>query len=87
MHCEYVCPLKFNLCYLCLECINLAEQSEVPVLNSNMPDSEDGVTYENQEEAIAMSEELPVIEEMTLNQPNGIDSCCLAGAYGTYLAF
>lgn len=66
---------------MCLECIDLAEQSEVQVLNSNIPDLEDGVTYENQEEAVAMIEELPVNEEMTVNQPSGTDSCCLAGAY------
>ncbi|XP_047971011.1 BTB/POZ domain-containing protein POB1-like [Salvia hispanica] len=58
---------------------DLAEQSEVQVLNSNIPDLEDGVTYENQEEAVAMIEELPVNEEMTVNQPSGTDSCCLAG--------
>ncbi|KAL0408088.1 UNVERIFIED_CONTAM: BTB/POZ domain-containing protein POB1 [Sesamum radiatum] len=46
-----------------------AEQREEQILNCNMPDLEDGVAYENQdEEAVAMVEESPVGEETTINQ-------------------
>ncbi|KAL0297555.1 UNVERIFIED_CONTAM: BTB/POZ domain-containing protein POB1 [Sesamum radiatum] len=45
------------------------EQREEQILNCNMPDLEDGVTYENQEEeAVAMVEESPVGAETTINQ-------------------
>ncbi|KAK4422545.1 BTB/POZ domain-containing protein POB1 [Sesamum alatum] len=45
------------------------EQREEQILNCNMPDLEDGVTYENQEEeAVAMVEESPVGAETTVNQ-------------------
>lgn len=46
-----------------------AEQREEQILNCNMPDLEDGVTYENQEEeAVAMVEESPAGAETTINQ-------------------
>ncbi|KAL0447828.1 UNVERIFIED_CONTAM: BTB/POZ domain-containing protein POB1 [Sesamum latifolium] len=45
------------------------EQREEQILNCNMPDLEDGVTYENQEEeAVAMVEESHVGAETTINQ-------------------
>ncbi|KAH6805135.1 POZ/BTB G-protein 1 [Perilla frutescens var. frutescens] len=59
---------------------DLAEQSEEQILNNNMPDLEEGVTYENQEEAVAMIEESPLGEEMTLNKPiETTNPCFLAG--------
>lgn len=61
---------------MCLECVDLAEQSEV---NSHMLDLEDALTY--QEEAVAMIEESPMGAEMSVNQPSEVDTCCLVGAY------
>ncbi|PIN13280.1 hypothetical protein CDL12_14101 [Handroanthus impetiginosus] len=47
----------------------LTEQCEEQILNCNMLELEDGVTYENQEEeAVAMIEESPVGAEITINQ-------------------
>ncbi|KAK6129998.1 hypothetical protein DH2020_036280 [Rehmannia glutinosa] len=45
------------------------EQREEQILNCNMPDLEDAVTYENQEEdAVAMVEESPLSAEISINQ-------------------
>lgn len=57
---------------------DLAEQSEEQILNSNMPDLEDGVTYENQEEAVAMIEESPLGAEITMNKPSETNPYFLA---------
>lgn len=44
-------------------------QRQEQVLNCNIPDTEDGVTYENQdEEAMAMIEEPPSDDGFNLNQ-------------------
>ena len=44
-------------------------QSEEQILNCNMPDTVDGVTYENQdEEAVAMAEESPSDVGLNSNQ-------------------
>ncbi|KAK0586267.1 hypothetical protein LWI29_003908 [Acer saccharum] len=49
--------------------VDVVEQREEQILNCNMPDTEDGVTYENQdEEPVAMIEELPADLESHLNQ-------------------
>ncbi|OMO79680.1 BTB/POZ-like protein [Corchorus capsularis] len=48
---------------------DVAVKLEEQILNCNMPDTEDGVTYENQdEEAVAMIEELPSDDGLNLNQ-------------------
>lgn len=44
-------------------------QSEEQIINCNMPDTEDGVAYENQdEEPMAMIEESPTDPDGNLNQ-------------------
>ncbi|KAK3227964.1 hypothetical protein Dsin_007826 [Dipteronia sinensis] len=49
--------------------VDVVEQREEQILNCNMPDTDDGVTYENQdEEPVAMIEELPADLESNLNQ-------------------
>ncbi|KAL7150431.1 hypothetical protein ABFS83_05G111600 [Erythranthe nasuta] len=48
--------------------VELADQREEQILNGNMPDLEEGVTYENQEEVVAMVEELPVGGEIATDQ-------------------
>ncbi|KAI9174514.1 hypothetical protein LWI28_018427 [Acer negundo] len=48
--------------------VDVVEQREEQILNCNMPDTEDGVTYENQdEEPVAMIEELPADLESNFN--------------------
>lgn len=46
-----------------------------------MTDLEDGVTYENQEEAVGMIEESPVVAEMAMIQSKETNTWCLAGAF------
>lgn len=58
---------------------DLAEQSEEQILNNSMPDLEDGVTYENQGDAVIMIEESPVGAEMTVNQPCETNTSFLEG--------
>lgn len=70
--------------YVFLECVDLAEQSEEQILNNSMPDLEDGVTYENQGDAVIMNEESPVGAEMTVNQPCETNTSFLEGAIEIY---
>ncbi|KAH7550186.1 hypothetical protein JRO89_XS13G0150600 [Xanthoceras sorbifolium] len=49
--------------------LDVLEQREEQILNCNMPDTEDGVTYDNQdEEPVAMIEEIPADLGLNLNQ-------------------
>lgn len=49
--------------------VDVIVDREEQILNCNMPDTEDGVAYENQdEEAVAMIEESPPGVGMTLSQ-------------------
>lgn len=62
----YSCLIIFVL--FCLA-VDVVEQREEQILNCSMPDSEDGVTYVNQdEEPVAMVEELPADLGFNLNQ-------------------
>lgn len=50
--------------------VDAVMQHEEQILNCNMPDTEDGVIYENQDEdAVAMIEESPSGGLLNLNQP------------------
>ncbi|XP_075495424.1 BTB/POZ domain-containing protein POB1-like isoform X1 [Primulina tabacum] len=54
-----------------LNALELTVQREEQILSCNIPDMEDGVTYENVEEAVAMIEEPPVNVTQTANhQPD-----------------
>lgn len=68
------------------EYVDQSEQSLEQIPNSSITDLEDGITYQNQDEAIGMIEESPVAAEMTMIQSNEANMWCLAGAYGIQLA-
>lgn len=63
----------FPIFLMFLNCPELAEQREEQILNCNSLYLEDGVTYENQEEAIAMIDESPAGAEITTNQSGMIN--------------
>lgn len=79
-----LCNTRLLSLYVFLECVDLAEQIEEQILNNNMPDLEDGVTYENQEDAVVMIGESPVGAEMTVNQPCETNTGFLEGAIEIY---
>lgn len=50
--------------------VNAVMQHEEQILNCNMPDTEDGITYENQDEdAMAVVDESPAVGSLNLNIP------------------
>ncbi|KAG8382173.1 hypothetical protein BUALT_Bualt05G0049200 [Buddleja alternifolia] len=66
--CSIFLPCEYCQVLTLLSCAELTEEYEEQILNCNMPDLEDGVTYENQEEAAAMIAESPVGVEIPINR-------------------
>lgn len=67
--CEICTPLIQNLMYFLPLAADVLLQGEEQILHCNMPDTEDGVAYENQdEEPEAMVEESPSDVDFSLNE-------------------